>query len=212
MDKPAIRNIRLSFTYKHLWSILSANASPLIKNKDVKNNKDITMQTIDLGDLEIKTTIHSTDTVSVIVGCSMAPISIDVLGLARLTSSLARVENRLQLLVNGHNAAMSQSGKQQHLSLTLNSKIPGYMNWTVKMWHFGRDALTGYGGKQFEITWEEGLNAFHHHIYSKEYEGKRGKKKIMKVRDEVQEYPNKPLEEAFMDKLKESDNTFSVGI
>jgi len=34
---------------------------------------------------------------------------------------------------------------------------------------------------------------------------KRGKKKkkIMKIRDEVQEYPNKPLKEAFMDKLKD---------
>ena len=36
---------------------------------------------------------------------------------------------------------------------------------------------------------------------------KRGKKKkkIMKIRDEVQEYPNKPLKEAFMDKLKDDD-------
>ena len=42
---------------------------------------------------------------------------------------------------------------------------------------------------------EDNLNVFHH-IYSKEY----GKKK-MKVRNEIQEYPNKPLEDAFMDKL-----------
>jgi hypothetical protein len=27
-------------------------------------------------------------------------------------------------------------------------------------------------------------------------------KKMMKVRDEIQEYPNKPLEDAFMDKIK----------
>jgi len=95
MDKPAIHDIRLSFTYKHLSSILYASASPLIKNKDLENNKDITLQAIDLGDLQIKTTVHNTDTVSVIVGCSMNPIPIDMLGLARLTSSLARVEDRL---------------------------------------------------------------------------------------------------------------------
>ena len=36
----------------------------------------------------------------------------------------------------------------------------------------------------------------------------------MKVRKEVQEYPNKPLGEAFIDKLKDDndDKTFSVGI
>jgi|GEM_PF-2540023 len=72
------------------------------------------------------------------------------------------------------------------------------------------------------MSWEDSLNVFHH-IYSKEY----GKK--MKVRKEVQEYPNKPLEEAFMDKLNDAheaiegcfidklkddndDKTFSVGI
>ena len=30
--------------------------------------------------------------------------------------------------------------------------------------------------------------------------------KVMKIRDEIQEYPNKPLEEAFMDKLKDDNN------
>jgi len=38
----------------------------------------------------------------------------------------------------------------------------------------------------------------------------------MNVRNEVQECPNKPLEEAFMDKLKDDnendDKTFTVGI
>jgi len=55
---------------------------------------------------------------------------------------------------------------------------------------------------------EDNLNVFHH-IYSKEYGNK------MKVRKEVEEYPNKPLKEALMDKLKDdhdnSDKTFVVG-
>ena len=37
----------------------------------------------------------------------------------------------------------------------------------------------------------------------------------MNIRQEVQEYPNKPLKEAWIDKLKDasnnSDNTFSIG-
>ena len=61
------------------------------------------------------------------------------------------------------------------------------------MWHFGKDALTSYSGEKFEITWEDSLKLFN--IYSKEYWKK------MKVRKEVQEYPNKPLEEALMGKL-----------
>jgi hypothetical protein len=49
----------------------------------------------------------------------------------------------------------------------------------------------------------------------KEYEGKRSKK-IMKVRKEIQEYPNKALEDAFTDKLKDDDcnvdKTFTIGL
>ena len=81
------------------------------------------------------------------------------------------------------------------------------MSWKVKMWHFGKDSLAIYSDEKFDISWEDRLNVFHH-IYSKEYGNK------MKVRKEVQEYPNKPLKEAFMDKLKDDndDKTFSVGI
>ena len=82
------------------------------------------------------------------------------------------------------------------------------MSWTVKVWHFGQDALTSYSGQKFDMIWENSLNVFHH-IYSKEYGNK------MKVRKEVEEYPNKPLKEALMDKLKDdhdnSDKTFVVG-
>jgi len=55
--------------------------------------------------------VHNTNTVSVIVACSMNPISIDLLGLARLTSSFARVEDRLQLQVGEYNAASIQNGR-----------------------------------------------------------------------------------------------------
>ena len=63
------------------------------------------------------------------------------------------------------------------------------------MWHFGKDALTSYSGEKFEIVWEDSLKLFH--IYSKEY----GNKKI-NVRNEVQEYPKKPLMDALTAKLK----------
>ena len=129
-----------------------------------------------------------------IVACTINPIPIDMFGFVKLSSSLARVEDRLQLLVNEYNAASIQSGRQQYLSLKLKSKIPNHMSWIVKMWHFGRDVLTSYSGEKFDMSWEDRLNIFHH-IYSKEY----GKKR-MKIRNEIKEYPNKSLEYAVMDK------------
>src|SRR4051812_27107475 len=176
MDRHKAHNIRLSFSFNHLWSFLASagsSSSPLIKNIDTHFNKDITLHDIDLGDHVVKTTVHNTNTVSVIAACTVNPIPIDMFGLVKLSSSLARVEDRLQLLVNEYNEASVQSGRQQYLPLIRNSKIPNHMSWTVKMWHFGQDALTSYSGEKFDVSWEDILNVFHH-IYSKEY----GKKKM----------------------------------
>jgi|tagenome__1003787_1003787.scaffolds.fasta_scaffold20197715_1 hypothetical protein len=68
-----------------------------------------------------------------------------------------------------------------------------------------------YSDENFDLNREDRLNVLYHHIYSKEY------KKRVKVRKEVQEYPNKSLKEAFMDKIKEDDNdngdkTFTIGL
>jgi hypothetical protein len=60
--------------------------------------------------------------------------------------------------------ASIQNGRQQYLSLKLNSKIPNHMSWTVKMRHFGKDALASYLGQKFDMTWEDSLNVFHHSI------------------------------------------------
>jgi len=61
------------------------------------------------------------------------------------------------------------------------------------MQHFGKDALTGYNGEKFDMSCEDILKLFN--IYSKEYGNKK-----MKVWKEIQEYPNKSLEYAVMDK------------
>jgi len=62
----------------------------------------------------------------------------------KLSSSIARVEDRPQLLVDEYNAASIQCGRQQYLYLKLDSKIPNPISWTVKMWYFGLDALISY--------------------------------------------------------------------
>jgi hypothetical protein len=76
----------------------------------MKNNKDITLKDIDLKDHIIKTTIHRTDTVSVIVACSTNPIPIDMIGLAKLTSGLTRVEERVQRVLDAYHAPASFNG------------------------------------------------------------------------------------------------------
>ncbi len=86
MDKPAIHDIRLKFSVRGLWNILSSSSSDLIFNRDLQNNKDITLHDIDLKDHITKTTVHKTDTVSAIIVCSNTPIPLDTLGLSKLTS------------------------------------------------------------------------------------------------------------------------------
>ena len=103
MDKPSIHDIRLRFAAKGLWSMLSSTpaspaASRLVKSIDLQKNRDITLHDIDLKDHTIKTTVHRTDTVTVMVACSYNPIPIDIMGLAKLTSGLTRVEERLRML------------------------------------------------------------------------------------------------------------------
>ena len=68
-----------------------------------------------------KTTIHHTDTVSVIVGCSLHPVAVDVKGLIRLSNALTRVEERLLRHVEC---------APRPLSL---SSIPDHESWIVTM-------------------------------------------------------------------------------
>ena len=62
----------------------------MIKNIDVQSNKGITLHDIDLKDHVVKTTVHNTNTVSVIVACTHNPIPVDMFGLVKLSGSIAR--------------------------------------------------------------------------------------------------------------------------
>jgi hypothetical protein len=141
------------------------------------------------------------------VACSGNPIPLDFFGLVKLTAGLARVEERLQMVMgrigpisdgDGSRAAKSHTNcsLKRNPSLVSKFQIPNHMSWIVTMWHFGTDSLNGYSGDMFEIPWNEGLELLR--IYSKQYENKK-----VKIRKERQEYPNKPLGEAFMEKLTE---------
>ena len=67
-------------------------------------SKDILLPTWKISDVLVKATIHRTDTVSIMIGCSLNPISLDINGLIRLTNALSVVEERISRLVEGpHN-------------------------------------------------------------------------------------------------------------
>jgi hypothetical protein len=122
------------------------------------------------------TTIHRTDTVTVIVACSKTPVATDTHGLIRLFNALTRVEKRLSRVVD-------ECGRLLPCSYEV-IPIPNNEAWEVTMWHFGYDSPLEYAGPRFCATWKDGQNALAL-IYSKIL--KPGKR----VRRELQQYPQK---------------------
>jgi hypothetical protein len=66
------------------------------------------------------------------------------------------------------------------------------VDWIVKMWHFGVDSIDEYTGKEFHVTYEEGVS-YLFRIYTKRMENNK-----QKVRAEHQEYPNQDVAYAFI--------------
>lgn len=176
----SIHDIRLRFKVPEIWNVFSA--SPEFKL--VKKSQDIAIPTWSKDNALIRTIIHKTDYVSVIVGCSLHPIALDIQGIINFFSLLARVEEQLQAIVNS-----------QFLVHNEKVKIPDYKQWIVTMWHFGRDTLTEYNGERFCATLET-IQGIIFRIYSKEM--KKGK---MRPRLEKQEYPMKTILDAIEEKL-----------
>ena len=137
-------------------------------------------------DMEAKTVIHHSDTVSVIVSSSMKPVVVDHGGLIRLSSILTSVEERLLSSVTGCAHTITQLS-QIH--------IPNHNSWIVTMWHFGTDSLRKYAGERFEMTWEDGEHSLLR-IYSKDM------KDGIRIRKERQEYPGVRLDAAIHEKLR----------
>jgi hypothetical protein len=244
----SIHNIRLRFSVAGIYDALSILRSPSIEasgkddgHKDTaalphaaaytavstrKRSKDFVLQVMRLDEgLVGKVTVHKSDTVSVILACSEIPIRLDIGGLVRLTSALARIEERLVSLIDtalrlhadysetynafegcakklslspAANFAANATGADSALPLV----IPEYGNWIVTMWHVGFDSLERYAGEKFEVAWEDFKGEWIR-AYSKQMiinretgtKGKKGKKRPI-IRIEKQEYPNDTLRDA----------------
>jgi hypothetical protein len=91
-DIHALHDIRFRFRVDNIWTTI-ANSHPELEPN--AKSKDISLEPLHTHDLTIKTTIHHTDTVSVMVACSQTPVAADLKGLVRLSNALTRVEERL---------------------------------------------------------------------------------------------------------------------
>jgi hypothetical protein len=178
-DKHALHDIRYKFKVDNIWSTIATSHQEL-KPNDV--SKDIALDTMQTHNLTIKVIVHHTDTVSVMVACSLNPVAVDIKGLVRLSNALTRVEERLLRLVD--KGPLS-------LSLSSPSPIPDHSSWIITMWHFGTDSLNEYTGKEFEITWEDAESALMR-VYTKDLKDGKG----IRIRTERQEYPDKSFDEA----------------
>jgi hypothetical protein len=184
-ERHSVHDIRLRFKTEGIWLTVRRTHPELIPNEV---SKDISLMPIQAYDMEAKTVVHHSDTVSVIVACSMKPVVVDHEGLIRLSNLLTSVEEKLLALVTGC----------AHATPTLPQiDIPNHNSWIVTMWHFGTDSLSEYAGEKFEMTWEDGEHALLR-IYSKDMKEGNG----IKIRKERQEYPGVRLDVAIQEKLR----------
>jgi len=134
LGQRALHDIRLRFEVKGMYDIFSS------QYKKSLNSNDIPLPRWTINDLEIIATVHSTDTVSIVIACSFCPVAVDVNGVVILSNALATTKERISNLAN----SMS---------------IPDHMSWIVTMRHFGVDSTITYIGEKFYASWEVGQHA-----------------------------------------------------
>ena len=105
------------------WNIYNLQISGNNTSQVNRVSKDIPLKKQEINDLDIKVTIHHTDTVSAVIGCSSSPVILDITGvIIRLSNALAIIRERLCKL------AKDLSGNTQ--SFGLDCEI---------LWHFSYD-------------------------------------------------------------------------
>lgn len=181
LERQSIHDIRLKFKVPDIWQTLSFNTN-FPRNK---RSNDIVIPSWNKNNAIVRIMIHKTDLVSVIIGCSLQPIPLDVNGIIRFFNLVVRTEEKLQTIID-NSTPINLDNKRY--------SIPEYRTWIVTMWHFGRDALVEFAGERFSITVK---NAQHilTRLYVKDFNGKN------RIRIERQEYPKKTLIDAIEEKL-----------
>jgi hypothetical protein len=189
-EKRALHDIHLKFQVPTIWTIL-ASSKKYIPNP---RSKDISLPYIITSNhLKIQTIVHKTDTVTVSVACSFAPVVTDTDGLIRLSTALTRAEERTSRILD-ECGNMLPGGYES-------IPIPEHGRWTVTLWHFGTDSQDYQELVEAKcVTWQEGQNILGR-MYSKKH----------RKRSEVQERPNKPFADAIRHKTHDSATDHDTG-
>ena len=185
-DGPAVHDIWLKFHCPTIYDRLRLRAET--DDKDIlilpRSQKLVLQREIlEGGDIEAQITVSTRNNVVVSLACSDHPIHFDIPGLVKLSSCLARIEERL-----GSKVCL---GKANLIDIPYNG------SWIVTMWHVGVDSKERYAGEAFEESWDT-ISGETYHIYCKLLK-KEKKKHVLRL--EGQEYPNNPLHDAVEEKL-----------
>ena len=169
--KLAIHNLHMVFEIKGLYTLLSNHQE--LKAKIQGGNESIAFKTYFIEKYTIIVNVYTTDTVKVTIGCSENPITLDCSGIIHFTSILTRIEERL------HNDIDSYCDTQKY-------NLPSFMDWTIVLWHIGRDTLTEYAGPMFHCKWDL-VEKITLRIYAKKINNHK------RIRAELQFDPEIPL-------------------
>ena len=190
-EQKALHDIHLKFQVPDISTIL-ARSKKYIPNPF---SKDISLPHIITNNhLKIHTIVHRTDTVTVSVACSFAPIANDTEGLIRLSNALTRVEERTSRILD--ECGQSLQGGYESIP------IPEHSKWTVTLWHIGVDtpSYKELRDDKYCVTWQVGQNVLGR-IYNKSKKVKRS---------EIQGRPNKPYADAINDITKSNQEERTV--
>jgi hypothetical protein len=191
-DKQALHDIRITFEAYGIWAIFNEKYPTLADN----NNRDLYLPCLTFFEyIDVRVTIHHSDTVSISIGCSIRPIALDIPDLLQLIEALTRTE---MYLTNEINRLIAHDLNVPRVS------VPRFTTWIVKMWHFGVDTLDEYDKSEFHVTFEEGISDLFR-IYTKRMKNKR-----IIIRAEHQEYPNQPFVDALVKKLYPSGRLIDI--
>jgi hypothetical protein len=160
-----VHNLHSCFKVTGIYNILNnkLNEVPFQKSKGISFTYFIDQFTIII-------TVYPNDSCTVVIGCSENPVSLDFEGINRLSVVLCRIEEKLSKLL-------------------INSKVtlPTYKDWTITLWHIGKDSLSEYSKEMFHCKWDL-AEKIALRIYEKELMNKK------KVRIELQHNPNISVE------------------
>ena len=189
LDKNSIHDIHLKFACKDIWSLFSSD--PTFKLNSFSKDIKLGRWKFD-NDISVIVTIHRTNTVTVVIGCSYQPFPLDIPGIIDLSNMLTRIEEKIIRIIhdNLNDIVFTDASVRQDIVV-----IPSYKDWIITMWHFGSDSFVEYSGEKFSMKWKTAEKIMMQ-AYTKVFKNNK-----CRIRIERHEIPNKRFFEAIEDKL-----------